>query len=86
MLNEAVKRYVKKMILIGQDAPLLKNTLEKSTSVAISANMEQAVNLAYRTATPGDIVLLSPACASMDMFKNYEERGDIFTGLAQGIH
>jgi UDP-N-acetylmuramoylalanine--D-glutamate ligase len=86
LLNEAVKRYVKKMILIGQDAPLLKNTLEKSTSVAISANMEQAVNLAYRTATPGDIVLLSPACASMDMFKNYEERGDIFTGLAQGIH
>ncbi|MFZ0219392.1 MAG: UDP-N-acetylmuramoyl-L-alanine--D-glutamate ligase [Candidatus Aquirickettsiella sp.] len=86
LLNNPIKRFVKKMILIGRDAALLKNTLEKSTSIAMSADLAQAVNLAHQTATPGDIVLLSPACASMDMFKNYEERGDIFIELAQGIH
>lgn len=86
LLHDAVKHYVKKMILIGQDAPLLKGALAKSTSIETSTDLTQAVNLAHQTATPGDIVLLSPACASMDMFKNYEERGDIFIGLAQGIH
>ena len=74
------------MILIGRDAPLLKNTLAKSTDIELSADLAQAVNLAHQTATQGDIVLLSPACASMDMFKNYEERGDIFIDLARGIH
>jgi UDP-N-acetylmuramoylalanine--D-glutamate ligase len=86
LLHDSVKRFVKKMILIGRDASLLKNSLEKSTSIEMSADLTRAVNLAHQTATPGDIVLLSPACASMDMFKNYEERGDIFTDLARGIH
>lgn len=86
LLQNPVKRYVKKMILMGHDASLLKKTLEKSTVVEMSADLAQAVNLAHQTATQGDIVLLSPACASMDMFKNYEERGDIFIDLARGIH
>lgn len=86
LLHDPVKRYVKKMILIGQDATLLKNTLEKSTPIEMSADLAQAVNLAHQSATHGDIVLLSPACASMDMFKNYEERGDVFSDLARGIH
>lgn len=86
LLQDPTKQYVKKMILIGHDAPLLKKALEKSTLVEISTDLAQAVNLAHQTAVAGDIVLLSPACASMDMFKNYEERGDIFVGLAQGIH
>jgi len=86
LLNAPIKRYVKKMILIGQDAALLKNALEKSTSIELSADLAQAVKVAHQTATQGDIVLLSPACASMDMFKNYEERGDVFSGLARGTH
>lgn len=86
LLHDPIKRYVKKMILIGRDAALLKNTLAKSTDIELSADLAQAVNLAHQTATQGDIVLLSPACASMDMFKNYEERGDIFIDLARGIH
>lgn len=86
LLHDPLKRYVKKMILIGRDAPLLKNTLAKSTAIDMSNDLKQAVHLAHQTATRGDIVLLSPACASMDMFKNYEERGDIFCDLARGIH
>lgn len=86
LLHDSVKRHVKKMILIGRDASLLKKTLEKSTTVHMASDLAQAVNVAHHTATQGDIVLLSPACASMDMFKNYEERGDIFTELARGIH
>ncbi len=85
LLKNSVKHYVKKIILIGRDAALLKNTLEKNTAIHIAHDLAQAVNLAHQTAARGDIILLSPACASMDMFKNYEERGTIFTDLARGI-
>lgn len=86
LLNDPVKRYVKKIILIGRDAILLKTALENSTDINMSEDLAQAVKLAHHTAIQGDIVLLSPACASMDMFKNYEERGNVFSDLARGIH
>ncbi|EDP46860.1 UDP-N-acetylmuramoyl-L-alanine--D-glutamate ligase [Rickettsiella grylli] len=86
LLHNPVKHYVKKIILIGRDAALLKNTLEKSTAIQTVSDLRHAVNLAHETARRGDIVLLSPACASLDMFKNYEERGDVFMRLARGIH
>ncbi len=86
LLSDPIKRYVKKMILIGRDASLLKTALENSTAIDLATDLAQAVKLAHHTATQGDIVLLSPACASMDMFKNYEERGNVFSDLARGIH
>jgi UDP-N-acetylmuramoylalanine--D-glutamate ligase len=48
-------------------------------------SMEEAVKLARQTAKPGDIVLLSPACASFDMFNNYEHRGQVFKELVKGL-
>jgi UDP-N-acetylmuramoylalanine--D-glutamate ligase len=47
-------------------------------------SLEEAVNICYETAVPGDAVLLSPACASWDMFDSYEQRGRLFKELVRG--
>jgi UDP-N-acetylmuramoylalanine--D-glutamate ligase len=49
------------------------------------STLEEAVSLARRLTAPGGVVLFSPACSSFDMFKNYEERGDLFVSLVQGL-
>lgn len=71
------------VILIGEDAPLLAQALAGIAGVTFAASMEQAVAMASATAQPGDSVLLSPACASFDMFRNYVERGDAFVAAVQ---
>ncbi|HQO77470.1 MAG TPA: UDP-N-acetylmuramoyl-L-alanine--D-glutamate ligase, partial [Thermodesulfobacteriota bacterium] len=50
-----------------------------------AATLEEAVALAYASAKPGDVVLLSPGCASFDLFSNYEERGRVFKDLVQNL-
>lgn len=84
LLKHSIKRNVKTAILIGQDTPLLKKALESDTVTQVARDLAHAVSLAQKAASNGDAVLLSPACASMDMFKNYEERGDIFMQLVKG--
>lgn len=84
LLKHNIRTYVKTVILIGQDAPLLKKAFENDTLTKSACDLAHAVSLAQQAATPGDAVLLSPACASMDMFKNYAERGDIFVQLVRG--
>jgi UDP-N-acetylmuramoylalanine--D-glutamate ligase len=84
LLSNSVASYVKTAILIGQDALLLKKSLENSTLVELATDLAQAVARARQAAMPGDAILLSPACASMDMFKNYEERGNTFVQLVRG--
>jgi len=86
LLSTSVARYVKTALLIGQDAPLLKKALENYTVTQVASDLPQAIALAQQAAVSGDAVLLSPACASMDMFKNYEERGDIFVQLVRTIY
>ncbi|MDE2416363.1 MAG: UDP-N-acetylmuramoyl-L-alanine--D-glutamate ligase [Burkholderiales bacterium] len=91
-LATPVARYARAVVLIGRDAPLIGAALE-DTGVALSDadSMESAVALANQRAHVGDAVLMSPACASFDMFDNYEHRARVFVdavkalGMAAGV-
>ena len=82
-LADPVMRYVRAVVLIGRDAPLLRAALQRCQMeagvVLLDAHsMAHAVALAARQAQTGDAVLMSPACASFDMFDNYEQRAHVF--------
>lgn len=78
-LCEPVQRYVKALFLIGKDADAIQSALEvSSVQTSKCLSLEEAVKAASEKAVEGDIVLLSPACASMDMFKNYAHRAQVF--------
>ena len=84
-LAPAVGRHVSRLILLGRDAPLLAQALDGQTALYHATDMRDAVRQAHAAAKPGDIVLLSPACASFDMYANYEARGDDFTGAVRAL-
>jgi UDP-N-acetylmuramoylalanine--D-glutamate ligase len=84
-LREPVARHARAVVLIGRDAPLIEAALGGVVPVAKAADMHVAVREARRLAQPGDIVLLSPACASFDMFRNYEHRGQVFAQAVREV-
>jgi UDP-N-acetylmuramoylalanine--D-glutamate ligase len=84
-LRHAVASRARAVVLIGEDAPLLRQALERSAAISHAFTMEEAVAQAAALAHPGDSVLLSPACASFDMFRNYAERGERFVAAVQGL-
>jgi UDP-N-acetylmuramoylalanine--D-glutamate ligase len=73
-------------VLIGRDGPQIRAVLE-STGVPLLAagSMEEAVKLATQRAHAGDAVLMSPACASFDMFRNYPHRAEVFRAAVQAV-
>lgn len=77
-LAAAVRRHARAVVLIGQDAALIQAALDPAIEQRSAASMEEAVRMGMSAAVEGDIVLLSPACASMDMFLNYVQRGRRF--------
>lgn len=80
-LTQALARKVRHVLLIGQDAALIQSALSASgIESEILSDMTAAVRTAFARAQPGQVVLLSPACASFDMFKGYGHRGEVFMG------
>ena len=82
-LQQAVARHCKLLILMGEDAPLLQQALSSSAPVIMVSSLEEAINVAATQAQAGDVVLLSPACASFDMFSGYVQRGEAFCALVK---
>lgn len=84
-LRDTVRGKVKAAVLLGRDAPLLEAALRDVTVCVRVEDMRAAVERAAGLATPGDTVLLAPACASLDMYANYMARGDDFSRCAQQL-
>lgn len=78
-LAEAFRGKVRHTVLIGRDANAVGRALQGICTTESAASLEEAVRAAARAARPGDTVLLSPACASLDMFRDYTHRGAVFT-------
>ncbi|MDB6097387.1 MAG: murD, partial [Gammaproteobacteria bacterium] len=82
-LGKAFQGKVREAVLIGKDAPAIAAALKGTCRTETVSSMEAAVSRAHRIAVAGDTVLLSPACASFDMFRDYGHRGDVF---AAAVH
>ena len=85
VLRPVVAAKVRAAVLMGKDAPLLEAALSGLIPLARVENMSQAVLAARELAQPGDSVLLAPACASLDQYKDYQERGRMFAEAVRGL-
>jgi UDP-N-acetylmuramoylalanine--D-glutamate ligase len=85
-LAEAARRRVRSVVLIGVDRDALRRPFDAlGIATEDAADLAEAVRRARAAARAGDVVLLSPACASFDMFRNFEHRGDVFRALVQEV-
>ena len=84
-LAQAVSRRVRRVILIGEAAPLLRQAWDGVATMTEAATLREAVDCAAQGALPGDVVLLSPACASFDMFADYQDRGRQYKALIHAL-
>ncbi|MEM1156453.1 MAG: UDP-N-acetylmuramoyl-L-alanine--D-glutamate ligase, partial [Pseudomonadota bacterium] len=79
------EKHCKAALVIGEAAASLNEVLGSETSVTVAESMQEAVAEASAIAEAGDIVLLSPACASFDMFESYTQRGELFRRAVQQL-
>jgi UDP-N-acetylmuramoylalanine--D-glutamate ligase len=85
-LAQAVQQHARAVVLIGRDRERIREALTSSGVALIAADsLDDAVSIAYAAAMPGDCVLLSPACASFDMFRDYRHRGEAFAHIARTL-
>ena len=84
-LNPIVKKYIKRVFLFGMDANKLADVMGSDVDKEFVNNMNEAVKGASKIADPDDIVLLAPACSSLDMYKNYQQRGDAFISAIDAL-
>ena len=84
-LAPLVRERVRRLILIGEDAGTIEKELKEAAPIEHGDDMRDAVQRAFQAAQPGDTVLLAPACASFDMFKSFEHRGQVFKEAVQSL-
>lgn len=84
-LTQPIADFVRSIVLIGEDADKIEAALAHVVPIVRATNLDNAVILAKNCAKPGDVVLLSPACASLDMFRDFNHRGDVFTSSVKGL-
>jgi UDP-N-acetylmuramoylalanine--D-glutamate ligase len=85
-LREAVRSHARAVVLIGRDARVIEAALANiSVPIAHAEDMDTAVRLCAGRAQPGDAVLLSPACASWDMYRNYAHRAEVFVAAVRRL-
>ncbi len=84
-LADPLRDHVKTAILFGRDATMIEAAVGEATECAYSESLERAVHQARELAQPGDVVLLSPACASFDMFTDYIQRGNQFSSIVKAM-
>ena len=80
-----MSRHCRSVVLIGRDAEAIARAVGNGVETIQAGSLEEAVTAARRLARSGDRVLLSPACASFDMFRDYNDRGDQFRALAGAL-
>jgi len=85
VLKDLIRKKVKLLILLGEAKDKMKDAIGDCTETRLVESLSEAVNVAVKRAATGDVVLLSPACSSFDMFKNYEERGELFRREVMGL-
>ena len=81
-LKTALVQHVNHLYTLGKDGDKIASLMENTTSIS---SIKEAVIQAKSNAKTGDIILLSPACASFDMFKNYQERGQVFIDAVHSV-
>ena len=84
VLNDLLRQRVKRVYTIGAAAAKIESQI-KNVEVVHAETLENALRKANAVAKPGDVVLLAPACASFDQFKNYEQRGQVFKEIVRGL-
>ena len=85
-LRDAIHKYVKSVILIGEDAAVIEQAIQGTTIIQHANSLKHAVDLAQQATHAKDVVLLSPACASFDMFKSYNDRGHQFVACVNALN
>ncbi len=84
-LRSSIEKYAKVVVLIGEDASVIEQAIQGATKILHAATLKEAVELSQRETQAEDVVLLSPACASFDMFKSYNDRGQQFVACVNSL-
>lgn len=84
-ISGLIKQKVKLLVVIGEAKEKIRSQLKESAAIQDASSLEEAVSISFRQARAGDCVLLSPMCASFDMFKDYEHRGRVFKEIVNKL-